>query len=43
MNDEEEKSKDDEFLQSLQEVDDDVLTEYRLRRIEEMRKMFEDK
>ncbi|KAL8621321.1 hypothetical protein ACOMHN_053343 [Nucella lapillus] len=38
LNDEEEGKEDEKFLEALGNLDDDFLTEYRLRRIEEMRK-----
>lgn len=38
LNDEQEKKEDERFLEALSELDDEFLAEYRLRRIEEMRK-----
>ncbi|XP_050414387.1 phosducin-like protein [Patella vulgata] len=42
LDDEIEKQKDDDFLQELEELEDDFLKEYRLKRLEEMRKVLED-
>lgn len=38
LNDEKEKVQDDEFLAELEDLEDEFLKEYRLQRIEEMRK-----
>ncbi|WAQ95714.1 PHLP-like protein [Mya arenaria] len=42
LNDEEEKKKDKEFLQDLEEFDDEFLKKYRQKRIEEMRRVLEN-
>ena len=41
LNDEEEQKEDEKFLEALGEIEDEFLSEYRLRRIEEMRKALE--
>lgn len=42
LDDEKEKQKDEEFLEQLEEIDDDFLKEYRLKRLEEMRKALQN-
>lgn len=42
LNDEEEKKKDEEFLQQLEQLDDEFLKQYRQKRIEEMRRALDD-
>lgn len=42
LNDEEEKQKDEKFVQELEELDDDFLRQYRQKRIEEMRRALDD-
>ena len=41
LNDEDEKKADDDFLEQLSELEDEFLRDYRLQRIEEMRKALE--
>ena len=41
LNDEMEQKEDEKFLQELEELGDEFLSEYRLRRLEEMRKALE--
>lgn len=41
LNDEEEQKKDEEFLKEFEELEDEFLKEYRLKRIEEMRRALE--
>lgn len=41
LNDDEEKEKNEDFLQELEELDDEFLEKYRQKRIEEMRQAFE--
>lgn len=38
LNDEQEKNEDEKFLAELEELEDEFLKEYRLKRLEEMRK-----
>ena len=42
MNDEEEKDADARFLEQLEDFEDEFLKEYRLKRLEEMRKALEN-
>nr|KAG5708406.1 hypothetical protein BaRGS_026133 [Batillaria attramentaria] len=42
MNDEQEQKEDEKFLEELENMEDEFLTEYRQRRIEEMRKALEN-
>ncbi|XP_060063817.1 phosducin-like protein [Ylistrum balloti] len=42
LDDEKEKQKDEELLQELEELDDDFLKEYRMKRLEEMRKALQN-
>ena len=42
LNDDEEKQKDDKFLQELEQIDDDFLRQYRQKRIEEMRRALDE-
>lgn len=42
LNEEEEKKKDEKFLQELEELDDEFIKQYRQKRIEEMRRALDD-
>ena len=41
LNDEMEQKEDEKFLEALEDLEDEFLSEYRLQRIEEMRKALE--